>query len=98
MARRAFLGIDCGTQSTKALLVDATSEEVLGLGRASHQLTERPDGTREQDPEWWLSALQAAVREALGQADSVEEAGMGVSGQQHGLVALDAQDRPVRPP
>ena len=96
-ARRAFLGIDCGTQSTKALLVDASSEEVLALGRASHELVERPDGTREQHPDWWVAALQAAAREAVGQVGSVEVVGIGVSGQQHGLVCLDAHDRPVRP-
>ena len=97
MARRALLGVDCGTQSSKALLVDATSEQVLALGRASHELIERPDGTREQHPDWWVAALQTAVRQALGRVDSVEVAGIGVSGQQHGLVCLDAQDRPVRP-
>ena len=95
--RRAFLGIDCGTQSTKALLVDASSEDVLGLGRAAHELVERPDGTREQHPDWWVAALQAAVREAGSQADSLEVAGIGVSGQQHGLVCLDDHDKPVRP-
>jgi xylulokinase len=98
MARRAFLGIDCGTQSTKALLVDASSEEVLGMGRAAHELIESADGTREQHPDWWLAGLQAAVREALASdATPVEVAGIGVSGQQHGLVCLDAADRPVRP-
>ena len=82
MARRAFLGIDCGTQSTKALLVDATSEEVLGVGRAPHELVEGADGTREQHPDWWLAALQSAVREALApDATEVEVAGIGVSGQ-----------------
>jgi len=95
-ARRAFLGVDCGTQSTKVLLVDAASEEVLGVGRAAHKLVERADGTREQDPDWWVAALQTAARAALADA-GVEVAGVGVSGQQHGLVCLDAADRPVRP-
>jgi xylulokinase len=97
MARRAFLGVDCGTQSTKVLLVDATSEEVIGVGRAPHELVERADGTREQDPEWWLAALRAAVHDVLRAADDVEVAGIGVSGQQHGLVCLDSEDHPVRP-
>src|SRR5438477_7852698 len=97
MARRAFLGVDCGTQSTKVLVVDATTEEVLGLGRAAHELVERPDGTREQDPEWWVAALEAAMRQALADHAALEVAGIGVSGQQHGLVCLDAADRPVRP-
>jgi xylulokinase len=93
--RRAFLGIDCGTQSTKVLLADAESEEIVGFGRGAHALIERADGTREQDPTNWLEALQEAVQQAL--SADVEIAGIGVSGQQHGLVCLDASDRPVRP-
>ena len=93
----AFLGIDCGTQSTKALLLDADTGEELAVGRADHELIAEADGTREQDPAWWLDALQRAVRAALAAAPGTEVAGIGVSGQQHGLVALDARDRPVRP-
>jgi xylulokinase len=95
MIRRAFLGVDCGTQSTKVLVVDASSEEVLGSGQARHDLIERADGTREQHPDWWVAALEAAVRQAL--PTNVEIAGIGVSGQQHGLVCLDSADRPLRP-
>ena len=110
VARRAYLGIDCGTQSTKALLLDAETEAVLAVGRAPHELIEAGDGTREQHPDWWVAALVAAVREALAEvgadAGSSEDgraqgpivvAGIGVSGQQHGLVCLDARDRPIRP-
>jgi D-xylulose kinase len=99
MARRAFLGIDCGTQSTKALLLDAETLVPLALGRAPHELLGRADGTREQHPDWWTTALQLATREALAGvgAGTVEVAGIGVSGQQHGMVTLDAEDRPVRP-
>ena len=106
MTRQAFLGIDCGTQSTKALLLDADTGEELALGRADHELVSRPDGTREQDPGWWITAATAAVRAALAEAAAVpgadattgvEIAGIGVSGQQHGLVVLDTNDVPVRP-
>ena len=96
MSRRAFLGIDCGTQSTKALLVDADNDAVLGVGRAAHELIEAEDGTREQHPDWWVAALVEATRGALGAAGNVEVAGIGVSGQQHGLVCLNGDDRPVR--
>lgn len=95
--RRAFLGIDCGTQSTKALLLDADTGEELATGRAEHDLVSLPDGTREQDPRWWTAAAIAAVRDALGQAQGTEVAGIGVSGQQHGLVTLDPHGEPIRP-
>lgn len=104
MTRRVFLGLDCGTGSTKALLLDADSGATVTVGRADHELIERPDGTREQRPEWWTEAATEAIRGALagaaraeGRAGDVEVAGIGVSGQQHGLVALDAADTPLRP-
>jgi D-xylulose kinase len=94
-ARRVFLGIDCGTQGTKAILRDATSGAVVAIGRAPHELVTRDDGTSEQDPAWWVEALRIAVRDAL-REERFDVAGIGVSGQQHGLVCLDAGDRPVR--
>src|SRR5712692_7227763 len=94
--RRVFLGIDCGTQSTKVVLRDAATGEVVAVGRAPHELVERDDGTREQDPQWWIDALRVAARDAV-RAERYEIAGIGVSGQQHGLVSLDDRDRPVRP-
>ncbi|MBA3626421.1 MAG: xylulokinase, partial [Chloroflexi bacterium] len=101
MTRRAFLGLDCGTQSTKALLLDADSGDTLALGRADHDLIERADGTREQHPDWWTAAatqsIRAAMSDAAGSDAGLEVAGIGVSGQQHGLVALDAADVPLWP-
>src|SRR6266571_6069265 len=93
--RRVYLGIDCGTQSTKVILRDASTGAVLAVGRAPHELTERDDGTREQDPAWWVEALKIAVRDAV-RDERFEIGGVGVSGQQHGLVCLDQADRPVR--
>lgn len=96
MSRRVVLGIDCGTQSTKALLLDHATGEEVAVGRGDHELISRPDGTREQEPAWWVEATVTAVRAALATAGPVEVAGIGVSGQQHGLVVLDADRRPVR--
>jgi len=90
-----FLGIDCGTQGTKALLVDAQGT-ALGRGYAPHRLIEHENGAREQEPAWWVEALKTSVRQALGQnAEAV--AALGVSGQQHGLVVLDEERRVIRP-
>ena len=96
MTRRAFLGIDCGTQGTKAVLRDPATGAVIAIGRAPHRLVTRDDGTSEQDPAWWIEALRVAVRDAT-HGEPFDVAGIGVSGQQHGLVCLDDRDLPVRP-
>ena len=93
--RRVFLGIDCGTQSTKVVLRDPETGAVVAVGRAPHELIERDDGTREQEPAWWIDALHIAVRDAV-RDGSFEIGGIALSGQQHGLVCLDRSDRPVR--
>jgi xylulokinase len=97
--RGIYLGIDCGTQGTKALLLDADSGEVLGLGSASHALHSGANGRREQDPADWIDALRQATAQALAAAgiDGQAVRGVGVSGQQHGLVLLDTQGQVLRP-
>jgi xylulokinase len=91
-----YLGIDCGTQGTKALLVDAAGMS-HGRGYAKHLLIERESGAREQEPAWWVAALQAAVSAALAGGQGGEVLALGVSGQQHGLVVLDERLNVIRP-
>lgn len=85
-----FLGIDCGTQGTKALIV-AEQGEALGRGYAAHHLIEKPNGAREQDPSWWVQAMISAIRAAGAQAPGslARIRALAVSGQQHGLVVLE---------
>ena len=94
-----YLGIDCGTQGTKALILDSHSGKVLGEGSAAHRLISGPNGRREQDPADWLLAFEQATAQALQQAGVAgsEILGIGVSGQQHGLVLLDAKGEVLRP-
>ncbi|EHY79302.1 xylulokinase [Stutzerimonas stutzeri ATCC 14405 = CCUG 16156] len=94
-----FLGIDCGTQGTKALLFDAASGRVLGQGSAAHTLISGANGRREQDVTQWTTAFATATKAALTEAgvDGREVLGIGVSGQQHGLVTLDRDGRVLRP-
>ncbi len=94
-----YLGIDCGTQGTKALLVEANGT-AHGRGYARHALIERASGAREQEPAWWIDALKSAVRDAVAAAGGERAAAvqaLGVSGQQHGLVVLDAGAAVIRP-
>ena len=94
-----FLGIDCGTQGTKALILDSQTGQVLGLGASPHTLIQGEHGRREQDTEQWLHALQEATRQALANAGVSGQhiKGIGVSGQQHGLVLLDKHGNVLRP-
>lgn len=93
-----FLGCDVGTQSTKVLVLSAASGDVVGRGQHAYGLV--PDllpGHAEQHPDTWIDAVQVAARQALAAVDRARIAGVGVSGQQHGCVVLDADDRVVRP-
>ena len=94
-----FLGLDCGTQGTKALILDSRSGTVLGRGAAPHSLISGANGCREQDPAQWLQACTSATRQALQAAgvDGRQVLGVGVCGQQHGLVLLDDQGQVLRP-
>jgi len=93
-----FIGVDCGTQGTKALVVDAAGR-VLGRGHATHVLIERDSGAREQHPSIWVDAMIASVRMALAEAAVPGDAirAIGISGQQHGLVVLDKAGAVIRP-
>ena len=95
-----YLGIDCGTQGTKALLCDEHGT-ALGRGYAPHALIERESGAREQEPTWWVDALRGSVLQAIRQASLFEAEApvlaLGVSGQQHGLVVLDEHMQVIRP-
>ncbi|WP_405943387.1 xylulokinase [Streptomyces sp. NBC_00932] len=88
------IGVDSSTQSTKALVVDSATGEVVAHGQAPHTVTGN-DGARESDPEQWWRALTDALQQC-GPA-AVRAAAISVGGQQHGLVTLDAAGRPVRP-
>lgn len=97
--QQLFLGIDCGTQGTKAIILDATSGQVLGQGAAAHTMISGANGRREQDTAQWLEAFALATRRALlaANVDGQSILGIGVSGQQHGLVLLDDQGQVLRP-
>jgi xylulokinase len=91
------IGFDVGTQSTKGLLVEMASGRVVARAARAHGLIEGlPAGAAEQHPDTWVQAIEEVARELLGHVRREQVVAVGVSGQQHGLVALDANDRPVR--
>ena len=86
-----YAGIDCGTQGTKVVIVDDQHGTILGSGSAPHALISDASGRREQQAEWWITALKEAFHQAVAAAgiDPAQIAALAVSGQQHGFVALD---------
>ena len=87
-------GLDVGTSSVKGLLVDADDGAVVARAEVEHPLSTPHPGWAEQDPEHWWAGAQAVLA-AL--ADHGTLAGIGLTGQMHGLVTLDAAGRVLRP-
>ncbi len=93
-----FIGIDSGTQSVKAIVLDLATRKVVAEARAPHTLISGlPVGHMEQHPQDWTAALDAVLREVAAKVDGSQVRGIGVSGQQHGFVPLDERGEVIRP-
>lgn len=93
-----FIGIDSGTQSTKAVVLDLDSGRTIAEARAPHRLIAGlPAGHMEQHPQDWTRALDRVLAEVAARIDRRRVRGIGVSGQQHGFVPLDAAGAVIRP-
>lgn len=93
-----ILGIDVGTSSVKAMLLDCTLG-VVDVQSAAYDVSIPHTGWGEQDPHiWWdgLMTCLAELRQKHAQAYAAIRA-IGFSGQMHGLVTVDAEGEPVRP-
>jgi D-ribulokinase len=91
----AWVGVDVGTQSVRAVAVTRTGS-VLGAG--ARALTGRRDGPRhEQDPEAWWDAVAEATREALRGVRAETVRGVAVDATSGSVVLTDARGRPLSP-
>jgi xylulokinase len=90
-------GVDSSTQSTKVEIRDLDTGDIVGTASAAHSSVTPP--VSEQDPRSWWDAFQQAWDHALDRAGVGAGAvsALSVAGQQHGMVALDADDQPVHP-
>ncbi len=94
----AYLGLDIGTSSVKAVLLDEDQEMVADASAPLSVSRPKPSWS-EQDPEDWWAATQRAVG-AISQENRAALSrvrGIGLSGQMHGATLLDAADTPLRP-
>jgi xylulokinase len=94
-----WLGIDIGTGSSRALLVDERGGIRAGCTVAHEDMRmERPLWAEQRPENWWDAAVEA-IRGVLAKAGVAgrEVRGIGLSGQMHGLVILDGAGTVIRP-
>jgi len=89
------LGVDVGTTSTKVLALDRDGVEVA-VASHGYPLEEPSPGRAEQDPDSIVAAVLAGLRDVTA-AIQRPVAGLCLSTAMHGLMALDARDRPLTP-
>ena len=93
---QTVVGIDLGTQHLKVVFYDYEVRQVVATDNAPLDLYRDDSGVAEQQSQWWLNAL----REAMAKIDADVRrtaVAIGVSGQQHGFVALDKAGEALAP-
>ncbi len=93
-----YLGIDLGTTGVKAILVDA-SQKLIASAYKDYAISTPKIGFAEQDPQSWWQSTCTVIREAVAKSGVSPSCirGVGLSGQMHGLVALDGHNKVVCP-
>src|SRR5271166_5706315 len=89
------LGLDLGTSSAKAVVID-TGGKVLSRASAGYPVTSAVSGYAESEPAHWWSAVTACARDAV-DAAAARPSAIGVSGQMHGLVLASSDGGVLRP-
>ncbi|HEX5788952.1 MAG TPA: xylulokinase [Woeseiaceae bacterium] len=93
---KSVLGIDLGTQSLKVVCYDYENRVVAASASAPLEVRRDERGTAEQEADWWLAALKAALGKIPAAVLASAEA-VAVSGQQHGFVAVDSDGAVLAP-
>lgn len=91
-----IMGIDVGTSGLKCILIDEKGHVTVSVTENYPLYTPKP-GWSEQNPSDWWEAAGKAMRKASAAVDKKDIIALGFSGQMHGLVALDKDDKVIRP-
>lgn len=91
-----FIGLDVGTQSVKLVAYDPQARTAVATFGQPLELVAREDGSREQEAGWWIDAIRACFAK-LDASQRARVVAIGVSGQQHGFVPLDAEGKVLAP-
>ena len=95
---KTILGIDIGTSGTKTILVDDQGRVIAAKTIEYPMETPKPGWTQQNPQDWWAASVES-IRAVLAKADvpAQDIAAIGLSGQMHGMVALDEHDQVGRP-
>lgn len=91
-----YIGIDLGTSAVKLLLMNEEGK-IEKIVSKEYPLFFPHPGWSEQKPEDWFTQSMEGIKELTAQCDKTQVAGISFGGQMHGLVALDKEDRVIRP-
>lgn len=91
-----YIGVDLGTSAVKLLLMDGGGK-IRKIVSKDYPLYFPHPGWSEQKPEDWFEKSMEGIKELVDGCDKSEVAGISFGGQMHGLVALDKEDRVIRP-
>ena len=93
-----LIGIDIGTSSTKTVIIDSLGHVLSWKDKEYPISSPKPDWA-EQDPDLWLAATIQTLRDVLQESriNPTQVTGIGLAGQMHGLVCLDADGKVLRP-
>ena len=91
-----YIGVDLGTSAVKLLLMDSEGKIQKIVSREYPLYFPHP-GWSEQKPEDWFEQSMEGIKELVSECDKSQVAGISFGGQMHGLVALDKDDRVIRP-
>lgn len=91
-----YIGIDIGTSSVKAVLFD-DAQKILAQSSVALSVQRPNPGWSEQDPEAWWAAVEQTMDALAAERPLDGLRGIGLSGQMHGAVCLDHDDKPLRP-
>ncbi len=92
-----ILGVDCGTSGTKTVLFDETGK-VMASKTIEYPMYQPKNGYAEQDPADWVDAMKGTIKAVMAQSGVKKKdvKGIGISGQMHGLVMLDKNNKVLR--
>ncbi len=91
-----YIGVDLGTSAVKLLLMDGGGK-IRRIVSKEYPLYFPHPGWSEQKPEDWFTQSMEGIKELVSDCDKSQVAGISFGGQMHGLVALDREDRVIRP-